>query len=331
MSRKLEKILIIGATGTIGTHILAALKASINSFKRLAIVTSQSTFESKAELIKDLQADGVEVIVGDISDPHSLKKHFEGFDTIISALGRNVLHLQVGLIDVAASLPSPIRFYTSEYGTDIRYDPETSPHEIPHQQKLKVRAHIESLASQGKITFTYIVTGPFADTFFALRGLAGLLPDGETYCIIGPSDPSKQQKISGTTYSDTARYTLSSVLTPSASENATLRVSSFTATPAELQVAVEKVVGRKLKTTYVDLDEHRREEKKRWEEKDPKATLYTLSRLWYEGRSDFSRRPKALYLVGGKEVEDKEKESQLFKDVPQRSLEDVVREVLGSH
>ena len=54
-----------------------------------------------------------------------------------------------------------------------------------------------------------------------------------------------------------------------------------------------------------------------------------MPRIWYEGGSDFSRRPRAVYFVGGREVEDKEREGELFRDVPRKSLEDVVREVLG--
>ncbi|KAJ3048558.1 hypothetical protein HK097_010433 [Rhizophlyctis rosea] len=329
-TQELEKIVLIGATGTIGKPILAEFVAKINRFKRLAVITSQSTYESKGKYIEELKAAGVEIIIGDISKPESLKETFAGFDTVVSALGRAALHVQLDLVDVLATITPSIRFYPSEYGTDIRYDPETSPHEIPHQQKLKVRAKVEALASEGRITFTYIVTGPFADTFFRRGNLAGVLPDGNTYGIIGSSDPNLQAKISGTTYSDTARYVVSSVLTPEASENATLRVSSFTAKPANLQVASEKVLGKKLETQYVSLDEHRATEKQKWEEKDPWATGYTLLRLWYEGRSDFSRKPKALYLVNGKEVEDKEKESQLFRDVPQRPLEEVITEILGA-
>ena len=70
---------------------------------------------------------------------------------MLSALGRGALHLQTRLVDLYAALPKlssgyPRRFYPSgerttmihlylraygvvpEYGTDIRYDPVTSPH-----------------------------------------------------------------------------------------------------------------------------------------------------------------------------------------------------------
>ena len=56
------------------------------------------------------------------------------------------------------------RIFPSEYGTDIEYNPETSPHEPPHQLKLKVRAYIKEIA--GKIEYTYVVTGPYSDLYF---------------------------------------------------------------------------------------------------------------------------------------------------------------------
>lgn len=58
---------------------------------------------------------------------------FADFEIIVSALGRNALHLQPHVVDIVAALPKlpnghVRRFYPSEYGTDIRYDDKTSPH-----------------------------------------------------------------------------------------------------------------------------------------------------------------------------------------------------------
>ncbi|EJU04125.1 NADP-binding protein [Dacryopinax primogenitus] len=332
MATKLEKVLLIGSTGTIGYHILHAFLPKVASFKRVAIFTSQNTVGTKKELVDKVKASGVEVIVGDLGNEAQVKETFSGFDTIVSALGRGALHLQSNLISIAASLTPPKRFFPSEYGTDIRYSPVTSPSEIPHQNKLKVRAHIEALAREGKITYTYVVTGPFADTFFISRmPRIGLNMGNGTYGIVGPEDAEKQEKISGTTYSDTARYVLSAVQAPpETTKNATLRVSSFTAKPAELLKGFESVLGKKLNTIYTPLDELRKLEKEKWAEKDPYATVYTLNRIWYEGGSDFSRKPVALYLdeKTGEDVEDEERSKHLFEDVPKRSLEEVIKEIV---
>lgn len=179
----------------------------------------------------------------------------------------------------------------TEYGTDIRYDPVTSPHEKPHQNKLSTRAHIEKIVSSdpSALEFTYVVTGPFLDTFlFASGGRpAGYDASAGTYSIVGPKDASQQRIISGTTYVDTGKYVLSSVLTPEASKNATLRVSSADSKPAELLEAIRKVAGKELEVKYKTLDDLREEEKRAWEEKNPSATVYTLTRI--VSRPDLSK------------------------------------------
>lgn len=79
--------------------------------------------------------------------------------------------------------------------------------ETPHQNKLRTREHIEALAKEGKLEFTYIVTGPFLDTFVFSRagGAVGYDRKNGTYGIIGPESAQEQPTISGTTYADTGR------------------------------------------------------------------------------------------------------------------------------
>lgn len=60
-------------------------------------------------------------------------------------------------------------FFPSEYGTDIEYGP-ASAHEKPHQQKLKVRAALREVKD---LSYTYVVTGPFADGYLSRTTLAG--------------------------------------------------------------------------------------------------------------------------------------------------------------
>ena len=202
--------------------------------------------------------------------------------------------------------------------------------ERPHQNKLKTRAHIEALAKEKKIEFTYIVTGPFLDslTFTRVGGRTGYDKAKGTYGIIGPLAAHEQKIISGTTYSDTGRYVLSSLLTPDASANATLRVSSLDVRPADLEIALRKIEGKPIKTRYTSLDDFKKLEKEEWENQSAGATVYTLSRIWYEGGSDFTRKPRALYFEDGRELQDDSLASQLFKDVPRCSVQDVMREIL---
>jgi len=71
-----------------------------------------------------------------------------------------MLAQQIEWIRIAAETPNIKRFLPSEYGTDIEHGPKSAS-EIPHQQKLKVRAALRSV--QDSLDHTYVVTGPFCD------------------------------------------------------------------------------------------------------------------------------------------------------------------------
>ncbi|KAL7004138.1 hypothetical protein EMMF5_006315 [Cystobasidiomycetes sp. EMM_F5] len=335
MADKLPKILLLGSTGAAGKAIASALIENTQSFETIAFFTSPESANTKKDIFDGYRDKGIKVIASDLEDDNYISGLFKEYDVIVSALGRNALQLQSRLVDLIAALPPlssgrPRRLYPSEYGTDIRYDPKTSPHERPHQLKLKTRAHIEEVARAGKIEFTYIVTGPFLDTFFKARagGLAGYDASKNTFGIVGAIDVAHQHIISGTTYADTGRFLVSSLLTPEASRNATLRVASINAKPAEQLTAFEEILGKKLDVSYTPLEEFRQLEQQAWAKSQPDATVYTLTRIWYEGGSDFTRKPVAVYLRDGQEVEDENLSQQLFKDVPKNSLVDVIKSVL---
>lgn len=87
--------------------------------------------------------------------------HTTGIDTIVSCVGRAGIEKQIKLITWAEQA-GVRRFFTSEYGTDIEYWPE-SAQEPPHQLKLKVRAHMKTMK---RLEHTYLVTGPYSDLYF---------------------------------------------------------------------------------------------------------------------------------------------------------------------
>ncbi|KAJ5050791.1 uncharacterized protein L3040_002661 [Drepanopeziza brunnea f. sp. 'multigermtubi'] len=150
-----DNLLDLGGTGYIGSYILDQIVKAKDSFGGIAIFTSPSTTDEKAWLLNNLRAKGVRVIIG--------RGLGEGIPrcvhVIISAVGRNVIAEQNNWIELAEPAPTVKRFFPSEYGTDIEYDPE-SVSEPPHQQKLKARAALKEVKD---LEYTYVVTGPFAD------------------------------------------------------------------------------------------------------------------------------------------------------------------------
>ena len=73
-----SNILIFGATGVIGKFITEQLVAAKSNFSRIVIFTSHGTVENKKDEIGRLKEQGVEVVVGDVTDEGDVRKAYEG-------------------------------------------------------------------------------------------------------------------------------------------------------------------------------------------------------------------------------------------------------------
>ena len=220
-------------------------------------------------------------------------------DTVISAVGRNVIANQIDLLKWADSTSTIKRFFPSEYGTDIEYGPQSAS-EKPHQQKLKVRKFITENIQNVEVT--YLVTGPYSDLF-----LGKAIPGNEK---AGTFDVAARKavvigdgtnKISFTTMKDVGVLLVAALLHPPGPEEAkdmgtskskarVLRVNSFTTTPSEIVREFEKQTNSKFEVEYTSLEDAKEEETERWEKGDPLATLWTLTRIWAEGGTLYDRR-----------------------------------------
>ena len=70
-------ILIFGGTGVIGKFITEKILAAKESFGKVAIFTSQSTVEGKKDLLEKWKKQGLEVIVGDLTQDEQVLKAYE--------------------------------------------------------------------------------------------------------------------------------------------------------------------------------------------------------------------------------------------------------------
>jgi uncharacterized protein YbjT (DUF2867 family) len=109
-----KKLLIFGATGLIGSRITAEIVRRKANFDKIGIFTSKGTSESKATELSKLIDQGVEVIIGDVTNANDVTQAYEGFDTVISCVGRNVIEHQVELVRLADESSSIQRFFPSE-------------------------------------------------------------------------------------------------------------------------------------------------------------------------------------------------------------------------
>lgn len=73
-----KRILIFGATGLIGRHIVRQILTRKGDFEHIAIFTSPDTVESKREEIRQLEAEGIEILVGSLMNEADVRKAYEG-------------------------------------------------------------------------------------------------------------------------------------------------------------------------------------------------------------------------------------------------------------
>ncbi|KAF2444242.1 NAD(P)-binding protein [Karstenula rhodostoma CBS 690.94] len=282
-----KKTLVFGATGVIGKYIISGLIDDKASFEKIGIFTSPATVENKKDEIAALKEQGVEILVGNVEYEADVVKAYDGYDTVISALGRSTILLQIPLFRLAEASPTIHTFFPSEYGTDIEYFPITSPHEKPHQLKLQVRKYVREHIR--KLNVTYLVTGPYSDLYLSAQtgdferagsfdvksGKAVLLGDGNG-------------KVSFTSMRDVGVLLVAALKTPVQGSPKTLKVNSFTATPREILAEFERQTGKSWSVGYTSLEELRRLEGDAWERGD--GTRYTLRRIWTEGGTLYAER-----------------------------------------
>lgn len=292
-----HNILILGATGTIGTYITRAIvdANSQGHFGHISIYTSERTIVEKVQDICALESWGVEIHVGTLDDEMRFKnacqgKQIEhrgqdhrltgtaGVDTIVSCLGRHAIEAQIPIATWAEEA-GVTRFFASEYGTDIEYFPD-SVHEPPHQMKLKVRSHIATLK---KLEHTYVVTGPYSDLYFgALREapMAGSFDVEEKKAnLLGDGEGA----VSFTAMNDVGKFVVAALINHIVSRNQTLIVHSFTATPNEIIAEHEAQMKQQWLKTYTDVKQLKQMEKEAYQIYSPIATVLTLRRIWTEG------------------------------------------------
>jgi nucleoside-diphosphate-sugar epimerase len=184
-SFKALHILVFGATGNIGKHIVNQLVGAKPPFPKISVFTSANTVSKKPELLDEWKAAGVSVIVGDVANSTDVKNAYQGVDTAISCLGRGALEHQFELIKLADESDSVRWFFPSEYGTDPDHDP-SSAHEKPHQLKRAVR---KIFAEQVKnLKPTYLVVGPYIEMWAPKNEISGFDAEKREATILGDGE-----------------------------------------------------------------------------------------------------------------------------------------------
>ncbi|KIX04655.1 uncharacterized protein Z518_05525 [Rhinocladiella mackenziei CBS 650.93] len=278
VAQQTRNILIIGSTGVIGTYITRAIVDARENFERICVLTSEKTLVQKVQDIAALEAWGVEIFTGRLESESAFKRACDGIDTIVSCVGRGGIEKQINLITWAEQA-GVRRFFTSEYGTDIEYWPESAK-EPPHQLKLKVRAHMKTMK---KIEHTYLVTGPYSDLYFgpmkARPEIGEFDVKAKKAVLLGDGDGP----VSFTAMADVGKFVVAALINTSASRNTTLIVHSFTATPHQILAEYEKQTKGTWEKSYTSLERLKEIEKEEYQVYSALATVVTLRRIWTEG------------------------------------------------
>jgi nucleoside-diphosphate-sugar epimerase len=302
-SERSKRVLIFGATGVIGKYIIQEVVNAKSSFDEIGLFTSPETAKNKPDEINNWEEKGVDINIGDVNSEEDVKKAYEGntptphqasqrkptligYDTVISALGRNAILAQIPLLKLAEASSSIKSFYPSEYGTDIEYGPQ-SPTEKPHQLKLQVRKFIRENVTKLKIT--YLVTGPYSDLFIAPNKdprIGSFDPKARKATLLGTGG----ERISFTTMRDVGRLLVAALKTPTESSERILKVNSFTATGEQTVAEFEKQTSSEWEVSYTPLDQLKKLEVQAWEEDWPSKTPLTLRRIWTEGGTLYESR-----------------------------------------
>ncbi|KAM7274900.1 hypothetical protein ACFE04_016766 [Oxalis oulophora] len=195
-----SKILVIGATGFVGTYIVeASVKAGHPTFALVRDATPSDP--AKAQLIDSFKNLGVTVLVGDMSDHESLVNAIKQVDVVISTVGRDLILDQHNIIAAIKEAGNVTRFFPSEFGNDADRVHAVDPAKTAYANKSVIRRAIEAAG----IPYTYVSSNFFAS--YVLPNLAqpgAKVPPREKAFIFGDGNP----KTVTNTEEDVASYTI---------------------------------------------------------------------------------------------------------------------------
>jgi len=244
MASEKSKILVVGATGYLGRHVVAA--SARLGHPTLALVRDTAPSDpAKAALLKSFQDAGVTLLNGDLYDQASLVSAVKAADVVISTLGSLQLADQTRLIDAIKEAGNVKRFFPSEFGLDVDHTGIVEPGKSVLSAKVAIRRAVEASG----IPYTYVVAGFFAG--YALPGIGQALAQGlpaDKAVVLGDGNAKAVYVEEG----DIGTYTVLAADDPRA-ENKTLyvRPPANTLSHNELLALWEKKSGRGFEREYV--------------------------------------------------------------------------------
>ncbi|KAH7089423.1 hypothetical protein FB567DRAFT_520740 [Paraphoma chrysanthemicola] len=238
MTKHVRSVILIGASGNIGVHVLTQLLAHPERPEVTVLTREESTAEFP---------EPVRVFRSDYSST-SLEQAFKNQDVALSFLNYDVPFDRLKLIIDAAIKAGVDRFIPSDYGIRTyheRYNVGVATY------KRKVVRHLEE--KEGLISWTSFICNPWIE-YCLLDGLLGFdLGKHEADIVDSGDDP-----FSGSTRSYVAQAVCNLITDPAAyhdSKNQYVHLAGHTLTQNKILSVLEKVSGKQWKIDYTKADD----------------------------------------------------------------------------
>jgi uncharacterized protein YbjT (DUF2867 family) len=162
-----KTVLVTGATGTVSTALIGALKGK-PGIKVRALVHS----EEKAEALK---RDGVEVAMGDLEEPDTLPGAFEGVDILFLLTPASALEPSMGSNAVMAARQAKVKYI-------VRNSAIKAGHDAPNRNG-RLHAQVEDAVKASGIPWTILRPHYYMQNLLSSAG--SVASDGKLYINLG--------------------------------------------------------------------------------------------------------------------------------------------------
>ncbi|KAK1996280.1 NmrA-like family protein [Colletotrichum falcatum] len=231
-----KNVLLIGATGSIGSFVLAGLETQSNF-----TVTLLQRSSSKAKLPSHLKT----ITIADTYPTEELVQAFANQDVVVNCMTSLSVADQFRMID-AAVVAGVRRYVPSEYGLNNMRPDAQALNSVFHD-KGKVQEYLRSKADEGVLEWMSISCGMWMKWSMA-HDFLGIHVKDRRFVFWDDGEGL----MSFTTEENTAAGLVRALQTPEETKNTNVLLSDFAISQKQLLGAVERVQGVKYTTETVD-------------------------------------------------------------------------------
>lgn len=228
-------VLVVGATGFLGSEICRRLREQGSSLRALVRETSDP------ERVAALRELGAETVVGDLRDRASLDRACEGVDAVVSSATSIIREGEISAVDRDGQLD----LVEAARAAGVRRFVYISFEELGSGAPLEeAKRTVEQRLTAGGLTYTILRPGLYHETW--LTPIVGFDVANGTVNVYGSGDP----EISWIALGDVATAAARTLEEP-ATENAIVPLAGERASYTNVIATFEKATGRSLTAQHV--------------------------------------------------------------------------------